>query len=170
MSVQEFLAKDLSFWLGLASIGGNRRARPMESAHGRDSQLLRWQPPYPAGCRGDSLDRKTAPCARIDHRPGGLFAGGDVSRGQRRRAVFIVDHDKVESPNCNARLCTPSSIGESKATSATRQLKALNPDITITAINRKTGRGRIAEQARAAMPWWTRATTSSRVSPSTPRA
>ena len=65
--------------------------------------------------------------------------------------LVIVDHDKVELTNLQRQIVhTTASIGESKATSATRQLKALNPDITITAINRKLDEAELLEQVRAA--------------------
>lgn len=65
--------------------------------------------------------------------------------------LVIVDHDKVELTNLQRQIVhTTASIGEGKATSAARQLKALNPDITITAINRKLDEAALLEQARAA--------------------
>ncbi|MEK7796651.1 MAG: HesA/MoeB/ThiF family protein, partial [Pseudomonadota bacterium] len=64
--------------------------------------------------------------------------------------LVIVDHDKVELTNLQRQIVhTTASIGESKAASAARQLKALNPDITITAINRKLGEAELLEQVRA---------------------
>jgi len=65
--------------------------------------------------------------------------------------LVIVDHDKVELTNLQRQIVhTTASIGEGKATSAARQLKALNPDITITAINRKLDEAGLLEQVRAA--------------------
>lgn len=65
--------------------------------------------------------------------------------------LVIVDHDKVELTNLQRQIVhTTASIGEDKATSATKQLKALNPDIAITAINRKLDEAGLLEQARAA--------------------
>ncbi len=65
--------------------------------------------------------------------------------------LVVVDHDKVELTNLQRQIVhTTASIGESKAASATRQLKALNPGITITAINRKLGEAELLEQVRAA--------------------
>lgn len=65
--------------------------------------------------------------------------------------LVIVDHDKVELTNLQRQIVhTTASIGEGKTTSAARQLKALNPDITITAINRKLDEAGLLEQARAA--------------------
>lgn len=65
--------------------------------------------------------------------------------------LVIVDHDKVELTNLQRQIVhTTASIGENKVTSATKQLKALNPDIAITAINRKLDEAGLLEQARAA--------------------
>lgn len=65
--------------------------------------------------------------------------------------LVIVDHDKVELTNLQRQIVhSTASIGEGKTTSAARQLKALNPDITITAINRKLDEAELLEQARAA--------------------
>lgn len=65
--------------------------------------------------------------------------------------LVIVDHDKVELTNLQRQIVhgTPA-IGEDKAASAARQLKALNPDIEITAINRKLDEAELLEQVRAA--------------------
>ncbi|HLD14937.1 MAG TPA: molybdopterin-synthase adenylyltransferase MoeB [Burkholderiales bacterium] len=65
--------------------------------------------------------------------------------------LVIVDHDKVELTNLQRQIVhTTASIGEGKTTSAAKQLKALNPDITITAINHKLDEAGLLEQARAA--------------------
>lgn len=65
--------------------------------------------------------------------------------------LVIVDHDKVELTNLQRQIVhTTASIGEYKTASAATQLKALNPDITITAINRKLDEAGLLEQARAA--------------------
>lgn len=65
--------------------------------------------------------------------------------------LVIVDHDKVELTNLQRQIVhTTASIGEDKTTSAARQLKALNPDIAISAISRKLDETGLLEQARAA--------------------
>jgi len=64
--------------------------------------------------------------------------------------LVIVDHDKVELTNLQRQIVhTTASIGEDKVVSAARQLKALNPDIAIAAINRKLGEAELLEQVRA---------------------
>ncbi len=65
--------------------------------------------------------------------------------------LVIVDHDKVELTNLQRQIVhTTESIGQDKAASAARQLKALNPEITVTAINRKLEGTELTEQVRAA--------------------
>lgn len=65
--------------------------------------------------------------------------------------LVIVDHDKVELTNLQRQIVhTTESIGQDKAASAARQLKALNPEITVTAINRKLEGADLTEQVRAA--------------------
>ena len=65
--------------------------------------------------------------------------------------LVIVDHDKVELTNLQRQIVhTTESIGQDKVASATRQLKALNPEITVTAINRKLEGAELTEQVRAA--------------------
>ena len=65
--------------------------------------------------------------------------------------LVIVDHDTVELTNLQRQIVhTTASIGESKAASAAKQLRALNPGIAITAINRKLGEAELLEQVRAA--------------------
>jgi adenylyltransferase/sulfurtransferase len=63
----------------------------------------------------------------------------------------IVDHDQVELSNLQRQIvhATPA-IGEDKAASAARQLKALNPDIEITAINRKLDEAELLAQVGTA--------------------
>jgi adenylyltransferase/sulfurtransferase len=65
--------------------------------------------------------------------------------------LVIVDHDQVELSNLQRQIVhgTPA-IGEDKVASAARQLKALNPDIEITAINRKLDEAELLVQVRAA--------------------
>ncbi len=65
--------------------------------------------------------------------------------------LVIVDHDKVELTNLQRQIVhTTESIGQDKAASAARQLKALNPEITVTAINRRLEGAELTEQVRAA--------------------
>ena len=65
--------------------------------------------------------------------------------------IVIVDHDKVELTNLQRQIVhTTASIGEDKTASAERRLSALNPDIEITAINRKLDEAELLEQVRAA--------------------
>jgi adenylyltransferase/sulfurtransferase len=65
--------------------------------------------------------------------------------------LVIVDHDKVELTNLQRQIVhTTASIGESKVTSAAKQLKALNPEIAVTTIDRKLDEAELLEQARAA--------------------
>jgi len=64
--------------------------------------------------------------------------------------LTIVDHDKVELSNLQRQIvhATPA-LGEEKTASAARQLKALNPEIEITAINRRLDDAELLEQVRA---------------------
>ncbi len=65
--------------------------------------------------------------------------------------LVIVDHDKVELTNLQRQIVhTTPAIGEDKTASAARQLAALNPDIEITAINRKLDAAELLAQVRAA--------------------
>ncbi len=65
--------------------------------------------------------------------------------------LVIVDHDKVELTNLQRQIVhTTESIGQDKVASAARQLKALNPEITVTAINRRLEGAALTEQVRAA--------------------
>lgn len=65
--------------------------------------------------------------------------------------LVIVDHDKVELTNLQRQIVhTTPAIGEDKTASAARQLTALNPEIEITAINRKLDDAELLEQVRAA--------------------
>ncbi len=65
--------------------------------------------------------------------------------------LVLVDHDKVELTNLQRQIVhTTASIGQDKTASATSQLQALNPEIAITAINRKLGEAELLEQVRAA--------------------
>lgn len=65
--------------------------------------------------------------------------------------LTIVDGDKVELTNLQRQIVhTTASIGEDKAASAQRQLTALNPDIKITAVNRKLDEAELEKQVRAA--------------------
>ena len=65
--------------------------------------------------------------------------------------LVIVDGDKVELTNLQRQIVhTTASIGEDKTASAARQLKALNPDIEITAVNRKLNEAELEERVRTA--------------------
>lgn len=65
--------------------------------------------------------------------------------------LVIVDHDKVELTNLQRQIVhTTPAIGEDKTASAARQLTALNPEIEITAINRKLDEAELLEQVRVA--------------------
>ncbi len=65
--------------------------------------------------------------------------------------LVIVDHDQVDLTNLQRQIVhTTSAIGEDKTASAARQLAALNPDIEITAINRKLDEAELLAQVRAA--------------------
>ncbi|MBI5611862.1 MAG: molybdopterin-synthase adenylyltransferase MoeB [Gammaproteobacteria bacterium] len=65
--------------------------------------------------------------------------------------LAIVDHDKVELTNLQRQIVhTTPAIGEDKTASAARQLTALNPEIEITAINRKLDEAELLAQVRAA--------------------
>ena len=66
--------------------------------------------------------------------------------------LVIVDHDKVELTNLQRQIVhTTASIGESKATSATRQLKALNPDWKKTS---GSSNARLRGVARRCVRFW----------------
>lgn len=65
--------------------------------------------------------------------------------------LVLVDHDKVDLTNLQRQIVhTTETLGEPKTASATRQLRALNPEITITAIDRKLAGAELLEQVRAA--------------------
>jgi adenylyltransferase/sulfurtransferase len=64
--------------------------------------------------------------------------------------LTIVDHDKVELTNLQRQIVhTTETLGQDKTVSAARQLKALNPEITVSTINRKLDDAGLLEQARA---------------------
>ena len=65
--------------------------------------------------------------------------------------IVIVDSDKVELTNLQRQIVhATESIGEAKTASAERRLKALNPDIEITAVNRRLNETELLEWVRAA--------------------
>lgn len=65
--------------------------------------------------------------------------------------LTLVDHDKVELTNLQRQIVhTSDTLGQDKTVSAAKQLRALNPEIAVTTINRKLDDAGLLEQARAA--------------------
>lgn len=65
--------------------------------------------------------------------------------------LVLVDHDRVELTNLQRQIVhTTDSLGLDKTASAERMLRALNPDVQVTAINRRLGEAELLEQARLA--------------------
>ncbi|OGI49468.1 MAG: hypothetical protein A3B81_01270 [Candidatus Muproteobacteria bacterium RIFCSPHIGHO2_02_FULL_65_16] len=65
--------------------------------------------------------------------------------------LVIVDHDRVDLTNLQRQIVhTTDAIGADKTASARRALLALNPEIEVTAINKKLDDRELAEQVRLA--------------------
>ncbi len=65
--------------------------------------------------------------------------------------LVIVDHDKVDLHNLQRQIIhSTSAIGQDKVVSATQTLQSLNPDIRITAFNKKLDESALREQVQLA--------------------
>jgi len=65
--------------------------------------------------------------------------------------IVIVDHDRVELSNLQRQIVhTTAAIGQNKVDSAQRALKALNPEISITAINTRLDPDALDEEVHLA--------------------
>lgn len=65
--------------------------------------------------------------------------------------LVIVDHDKVDLHNLQRQIIhSTSTIGQDKVVSATQTLQSLNPDIRITAFNKKLDESALREQVQLA--------------------
>jgi len=64
--------------------------------------------------------------------------------------LTLVDHDKVELTNLQRQIVhTTDTLGQEKTASAAKQLRALNPEVAVTAINRKLDDAGLLAQAHA---------------------
>ncbi|MHB8454898.1 MAG: HesA/MoeB/ThiF family protein [Acidiferrobacterales bacterium] len=65
--------------------------------------------------------------------------------------LVIVDHDRVELSNLQRQIAhTTAAIGQDKVDSAQRMIKALNPDVQVTAVNAQLSPAALDEQVRLA--------------------